>query len=171
MSQSSQLPVIHSATDRLVEANHHYADTVSELDQKKPRLKVAILSCMDTRLNLETQLGLLRGDAHMIRNAGGLVTDDALRSLAISQQHLGTREIMIVQHTDCGMLNFDDAKFRAELAHHPGPEPAWDVPGFTDVEESLRASMRRLRAIGWLITDSVRGFVLDAHTSRLRELH
>jgi carbonic anhydrase len=126
---------------------------------------------MDSRIALFGALGLRIGDAHLIRNAGGLPTDDALRSLAISQHRLGTRAIMLIGHTDCGMLGFDDPAFRAELAGFgPGPAPSWDVPGFTDVRDSVRRSLEVVRATPWLHTELVRGFVFDVGTAQLTEV-
>ena len=123
---------------------------------------------MDSRLALFGALGLRIGDAHLIRNAGAIATPDVLRSLAISQHKLGTREIAVIGHTDCGMSNFDDTAFRAELAASSGQQPEWDVPGFTDVAVSVAASVARIRDCGWLPhRDSVRGFVFDVRTAQL----
>jgi carbonic anhydrase len=126
---------------------------------------------MDSRLDLFGALGLDIGDAHLIRNAGGIPTDDALRSLALSQRYLGTREIVIIHHTNCGMDGFDDAAFRAELAAESGEEPPWRVDGFTDLYEDTRRSVRWVRDCGWLPhRDDVRGFVFDVATARLTEV-
>lgn len=116
-------------------------------------------------------LGLEEGDAHIIRNAGGLITDDAIRSLAISQRKLGTTDVMLIHHTDCGMLGFDDEGFRGELAQETGAEPGWDTPGFADVEQDVRDSMERIAASPFLAgTNSVRGFVYDVESGELREV-
>ena len=123
---------------------------------------------MDTRLALFEALGLNLGDAHLLRNAGAIATPDVLRSLAISQRALGTREIALIGHTDCGMTNFDDAAFRAELAAESGRQPDWDVPGFTDVAARVAESVARIRDCGWLPhRDSVRGFGFDVRTAQL----
>ena len=111
------------------------------------------------------------GDAHIIRNAGGLPTDDVLRSLAISQRYLGTTEVLILHHTDCGMHGFDDTAFRATLAAESGTEPPWDVPGFTDIEAKVRESLEIVRSCGWIPhRDLVRGFVYDVETAKITEV-
>jgi carbonic anhydrase len=126
---------------------------------------------MDARIELAAALGLRLGQAHLLRNAGGLPTDDMLRSLAVSQHMLGTREVMVVHHTDCGMLGLDDAAFRAELAESTGSPPSWDVPGFSELEPRVRTSVGRLRDCPWLPhRDQVRGFVFDVATGRLQEV-
>ena len=126
---------------------------------------------MDSRLDLFGALGLDIGDAHLIRNAGGIPTDDVLRSLALSQRALGTREIVIIHHTQCGMDGFDDAAFRRDLAIESGVTPTWSVEGFTDVDEAMRTSIRTVRECPWLPhRDSVRGFVFDVATAELREI-
>ena len=125
---------------------------------------------MDSRLDLFGAFGLAIGDAHLLRNAGGLLTDDMLRSLAISQRNLGTREIAIVHHTNCGMDRFDDAAFRSGLASETGERPRWDVPGFDDVHEQAKRSLATARACTWLPhRDSVRAFVFDVETGLLTE--
>jgi carbonic anhydrase len=126
---------------------------------------------MDSRLDLFGALGLEIGDAHLIRNAGGIPTDDALRSLALSQRALGTREIMLIHHTQCGMEGFDDEAFRAELTADSGEEPPWRVPGFTDVYEDTRRSVQTVRECKWLLhRDEVRGFVFDVATAKITEV-
>jgi carbonic anhydrase len=125
---------------------------------------------MDTRLDLLPALGLQIGEAHVMRNAGGLPTDDVLRSLAISQHKLGTTAVVLLHHTQCGMQGFDDATFRRELSTG-GAEPTWDVPGFTDVEAAMRESIRTVRECPWLLhRDDVRGFVFEVETGALREV-
>ncbi|MCW2522279.1 MAG: carbonic anhydrase [Frankiales bacterium] len=160
------------AIDLFLEHNAEYVQGFPGPRPKEPSLQVAVLACMDSRLALFGALGLEIGQAHLIRNAGGLATPDTLRSLAISQRMLGTREVAVVQHTDCGMLNFDDTAFRARLLAESGHEPPWDVPGFTDVEQSVRDSVGRIRASEWLEhRHSVRGFVFDVGTAKLTEIH
>ncbi|MGH8863009.1 MAG: beta-class carbonic anhydrase, partial [Jatrophihabitantaceae bacterium] len=138
---------------------------------QRPGLRLAVVACMDSRLDLFGALGLEVGDAHLLRNAGGIVTDDVLRSLAISQRSLGTREIVILHHTDCGMDDFDDVAFRAELAAESGRAPDWDVPGFSDVRADVRRSIQTVRACPWLpYRDDVRGFVFDVATAAIDEV-
>jgi carbonic anhydrase len=136
----------------------------------RPRRKVAVLACMDTRIDLFPMLGLERGDAHIIRNAGGLVTDDALRSLSISQRLLGTEEIVVVMHDDCGLQGASDDAFAAGLVAD-GAEPSWSLGGFDDVEATLRQGLGRLRSSRELrFRDRIRGFVFDPETGALREV-
>jgi carbonic anhydrase len=126
---------------------------------------------MDSRLDLFGALGLEIGDAHLLRNAGGVITPDVLRSLAISQRLLGTREIVVLHHTECGMDDFDDDAFRAELSAESGQAPEWDVPGFTDVRDDVRRSIEKVRACPWLPhRDDVRGFVFDVATAAIDEI-
>jgi carbonic anhydrase len=126
---------------------------------------------MDSRLDLFGALGLDIGDAHLIRNAGGLPTSDVLRSLALSQRSLGTRAVLIIHHTDCGMEGLDDAAFRAELAAESGQEPPWEVPDFDDLEATVRRSVRTVRECRWLPhRDDVRGFTFDIATANLAEV-
>lgn len=160
-----------AAVDRFAEANARYITTFPQPRPKEPGLQLAVLACMDSRLALFQALGLEIGDAHLIRNAGGLPTPDVLRSLAISQRYLGTREIAVIQHTDCGMLNFDDTEFRAKLVAETGSEPPWDVPGFSDVEDSVRKAVATLRDCEWLVgRDAVRGYVFDVRTAKISEV-
>lgn len=136
-----------------------------------PGRRVAILACMDARLNPYGLLGLSEGDAHVIRNAGGVVTDDEIRSLAISQRLLGTEEIMLIHHTDCGMLTFDDDEFRQDIQRETGIRPEWRAETFDDLDEDVRQSIARIKASPFIPkTDSVRGFVYDVETGRLREV-
>ena len=137
----------------------------------RPAKRLAVLACMDARLMPARLLGLEEGDAHVIRNAGGVVSDDAIRSLAISQHLLGTEEIVLIHHTDCGMLNITDDGFRARLRDEAGEEPGWPVHAFDDLEDHLRESVRRIRESPFIPrTDSVRGFVYEVETGRLREV-
>ncbi len=136
----------------------------------RPRRKVAVLSCMDTRIDLFPMLGLQRGDAHIIRNAGGLVTEDAIRSLAASQRLLGTEEIVVVMHDGCGLHRASEDEFRQTLAAD-GVLPTWRLGAFEDVEATLRDSLERLRAMPELPhRDHIRGFIFDPETGDLREV-
>ena len=160
-----------SATDRFLRANEAYTANAPGPLPAPPAQHVAVVTCMDARIDPAAALGLELGDAHVMRNAGGLVTDDVLRSLAISQRALGTREIVIIHHTQCGMSGFDDDAFRAELTAESGQEPPWRVPGFDDVQEQGRRSIETVRNCAWLPhRDEVRAFVLDVATARLTEI-
>jgi carbonic anhydrase len=160
-----------SAIDHLVHANSAYAAGFPGPRPLRPKLRLAIVACMDSRLDLFGALGLDIGDSHLIRNAGGVISPDVLRSLAISQRRLGTREIVLLHHTDCGMDNFDDAAFRAELAAESGAEPPWDQPGFADVREDVRRSIETVRGCLWLPhREDVRGFVFDVTTAAIEEV-
>jgi carbonic anhydrase len=160
-----------SAIDHLVHANEHYVETFPGPRPLRPKLRLTVITCMDSRLDLFGALGLDIGDAHLIRNAGGIPTDDVLRSLALSQRALGTREVVIIHHTQCGMDGFDDPAFRAELAAESGHEPPWRVDGFTDLYEDTRRSVRTVRECGWIPhRDDVRGFVFDVSTAKLTEV-
>jgi carbonic anhydrase len=161
-----------SATERLLANNGAYAQGFDrEGLPAPPALKVAIVACMDARLDPARALGLDEGDAHVIRNAGGVVTDDVIRSLAISQRKLGTREVMLIHHTDCGMMGITDDGFRAELQRDAGMAPAFAIESFTDVDADVRQSILRVRRSPFLLhTDAVRGFVYDVDTHALREV-
>jgi carbonic anhydrase len=159
-------------TDDLIRNAESYADGFGRGDlPAAPAKRVAVLACMDARLAPMKLLGLAEGDAHVIRNAGGVVTDDAIRSLAISQHKLGTEEIVLLHHTDCGLLTLTDDGFAQELEEAAGERPPWPVHAFDDVEASVRESMRRIRESPFVPrTDSVRGFVYEVETGRLREV-
>lgn len=160
-----------SAIDHLVRANRSYVETFPGPRPLRPKLRLTVIACMDSRLDLFGALGLDIGDAHLIRNAGGIPTDDVLRSLALSQRKLGTREVVIVHHTDCGMDGFDDEAFRAELAKESGVAPPWRVNGFTDLYEDTRRSVRTVRECGWVpYRNDVRGFVFDVATAAVIEV-
>src|SRR6266705_1233221 len=132
---------------------------------------LAVVACMDARLNVYGLLGLGDGEAHVIRNAGGVITDDEIRSLAISQRLLGTDEIMLIHHTDCGMLTFDDDGFRRQVQDETGIKPEWAAETFNDLDEDVRQSMARITASPFLPRkDQIRGFVYDVHRGRLREV-
>ncbi len=161
-----------SATDDLVKNNEAYAASFDKADLPlPPGKKVAVVACMDARLQVYEVLGLDVGDSHIIRNAGGVVTDDVIRSLAISQRLLGTEEIILIHHTDCGMLTFTDDAFKAELEHETGIKPAWAAEAFTDLDADVRQSIARIKASPFIPrTDAVRGFVYDVHSGALREV-
>jgi carbonic anhydrase len=160
-----------SAIDHLLHANETYVQSFPGARPLRPKLRLAVLACMDSRLDLFGALGLEIGDAHLVRNAGGMPTDDVLRSLALSQRNLGTREIVLIHHTDCGMFGFDDAEFRQMLADESGATPPWDVPGFTDLEADMRRSMAVVRECRWLPhRNDVRGFIFDVTTAQIIEI-
>jgi carbonic anhydrase len=161
-----------SATDDLLQNAGEYAANFDKADLPlPPARKVAVLACMDARLVPSRILGLKEGDAHIIRNAGGVVTDDAIRSLAISQRLLGTEEIVLLHHTDCGMLTFSDDEFKRSIQDETGIKPAWAVEAFGDLEEDVRQSIARIQASPFIPNkDSVRGFVYDVHTGAVREV-
>jgi len=161
-----------TATEKLLARNEQYAQTFAPKEDGQPVKKVAILACMDARLDPARALGLEEGDAHVIRNAGGVVTHDALRSLAISQHLLGTEEIILIQHTDCGMQKFTDDELADLLEAHAGERAPFDGHAFGDLEDNLRESIRALKESPFLLkTDAVRGFVFDVESGLLRELH
>jgi carbonic anhydrase len=136
-----------------------------------PSRQVAVLACMDARLNVYAILGLADGEAHVIRNAGGVVTDDEIRSLAISQRLLGTREIILIHHTDCGMLTFTDDVFKRSIQDETGIKPPWSAEAFGDLAEDVRQSVARIKASPFIPhTDAVRGFVFDVGTGKLNEV-
>ena len=160
-----------SVTDQLVANNDRYAASFSKGSlPMPPARKVAVLACMDARLDPARALGLEEGDAHVIRNAGGVVTDDTIRSLAISQHALGTEEIVLIHHTDCGMLTFKDDDFRASLQDTTGIKPTWAPEAFPDLEEDVRQSIRRIEASPFVPNKNVRGFVYEVETGKLREV-
>ncbi len=161
-----------SSTDDLLENARAYAESFDNGEVPlRPARKVAVLACMDSRMDLVGLLGLELGDAHMIRNAGGVVTDDAIRSLAISQRMLGTQEIVLLHHTDCGMQTFSDDDFKRSLLEETGIKPAWAVEAFDDLDEDVRQSIARIQASPFIPhKHSVRGFVYDVHTGELREV-
>ena len=161
-----------SATDELLKNAKAYAERFDKGDLPLPPAKgVAIVACMDARIIPTRLFGLEEGDAHVIRNAGGVVTDDEIRSLAISQRLLGTTEIILVHHTECGMLTFTEDEFRRRLQEETGMKPPWAVEAFDDLDGDLRQSMARIRASPFIPhTSAVRGFVYDVHTGALREV-
>jgi carbonic anhydrase len=160
-----------SVTDRLLAANQRYAAAFHDPGMDaRPVLKVAVVACMDARIDLHRALGLELGDCHTIRNAGGVVTDDTIRSLTISQRALGTRSVVLIHHTNCGLQSITE-DFRTDLEHEVGQRPTWAVEAFTDIDQDVRQSMNRVRTSPFLAyTDDVRGFVFDVHTGLLREI-
>ena len=161
-----------TATDELLSNADDYAASFDKADLPlAPGRKVAVVACMDARLNPYGVLGLREGDAHVIRNAGGVVTDDAIRSLAISQHLLGTEEVILIHHTGCGMLTFSDEDFTSKLEQDAGERPDWPVETFGDLDEDVRESIARVRTSPFVPRkDSVRGFVYEIETGRLREV-
>jgi carbonic anhydrase len=161
-----------SMTDELLRNAESHAASFDKGDLPiPPARKLAVLACMDARLNPYAILGLQEGDAHIIRNAGGVVTDDEIRSLAISQRLLGTEEIILIHHTDCGMLTFTDDEFKREVQDDVGIKPTWAVEAFPDLEEDVRQSIARIQASPFIPRkDSVRGFVYEVESGRLREV-
>jgi carbonic anhydrase len=161
-----------SATDELLQNNEAYAASFDKGDlPMPPAKKVAVVACMDARLNPFGILGLQEGDAHVIRNAGGVVTDDEIRSLAISQRLLGTEEIILIHHTDCGMRTFTDDEFKRSVQDDVGIKPEWAAEAFADLDEDVRQSIARINASPFIPSkDSVRGFVYEVETGRLREV-
>jgi len=161
-----------STTDDLLANVDAYAASFDKGDlPMPPARKVAIVACMDARLNPYGLLGLQEGDAHVIRNAGGVVTDDTIRSLAISQRLLGTEEIVLIHHTDCGMLTFKDDAFKDSILKDVGIKPAWAVEAFPDLDEDVRHSVKRIEASPFIPKkDSVRGFVYEVESGNLREV-
>lgn len=160
-----------SVTDELLANNAAYAASFSGPLPLPPSKHIAVLACMDARLNVYGALGLNEGEAHVIRNAGGVVTDDEIRSLAISQRLLGTKEIVLIHHTDCGMVTFTDADFKASIEAETGIRPAWAAEAFTDAAEDVKQSIHRILASPFIPhKDSVRGFVFDVATGKLNEV-
>ena len=161
-----------SVIDELVRNSETYAEGFDKSDlPMPPAKKLAIVACMDARLNPYALLGLNEGDAHVIRNAGGVVTDDEIRSLAISQRLLGTEEIMLIHHSDCGMLTFNDEEFSRQVEDDTGIRPEWSAEAFEDLDEDVRESIGRIKSSPFIPKkDAVRGFVYDVKTGALREV-
>ncbi|MFJ8886229.1 beta-class carbonic anhydrase [Streptomyces sp. NPDC102402] len=160
-----------TVTDRLVELNTRYAKAFTDPGMDaRPVLRVAVVACMDARLDLHRALGLELGDCHTIRNAGGVVTEDVIRSLTISQRALGTRSVVLIHHTNCGMESLTE-EFRQDLEREVGQRPSWAVEAYSDADQDVRQSMQRVRTSPFLLhTDDVRGFVFDVTTGELREI-
>jgi carbonic anhydrase len=159
-----------TVTDDLLANNAEYASRFSGPLPLPPARQIAIVACMDARLNVHGLLGLAEGDAHVIRNAGGGVTADVLRSLAISQRLLGTREIVLIHHTDCGMLTFTDDDFRQGIEKEVGIRPQWAAEAFPDIDADVRQSIARITSDPFVPHKNVRGFVFDVATGKLREV-
>ena len=160
-----------TATDEYLANNARYAEGFSGPLPMPPSEHVAVVACMDARLNVYAILGLGDGEAHVIRNAGGVITDDEIRSLAISQRLLGTREIILIHHTDCGMLTFTDDAFKRSIQDETGVKPSWGAESFPDLEEDVRQSIARIKASPFVpYTDAIRGFVFDVATGKLNEV-
>jgi carbonic anhydrase len=161
-----------SVTEELLQNNAAYAQTFEKGDlQLSPARGVAVVACMDARLDVHKILGLKEGDAHVIRNAGGVITDDEIRSLTISQRLLGTREIILIHHTDCGMLTFSDDELKAQIHEDVGLKPHFSMESFLDLEEDVQQSIARIQASPFIPhKQSVRGFIYEVETGRLREV-
>jgi len=160
-----------SATDDLIASNRRYAESFTSESPGRPARGVAVVACMDARMDVYALLGLAPGEAHVIRNAGGEVTDDVLRSLTISQHELGTTEIVLIHHTKCGMQTFTNKEFKHELEVETGHKPHWATLAFTDVHADVRKSIARVLACPFLLhADRVRGFVFDVSDGQLREI-
>ena len=161
-----------SVTDELLENNAAYAESFQKGELPLPPARgVAVVACMDARLDVHKILGLEEGDAHVIRNAGGVITDDEIRSLTISQRLLGTREVILIHHTDCGMLTFSDDELKAQIYEEVGLKPHFSMESFSDLEEDVRQSIARIKASPFVPhKESVRGFIYEVETGRLREV-
>jgi carbonic anhydrase len=160
-----------SVTDEYLENNRRYAAGFSGPLPMPPGNGVAVVACMDARLNVYALLGLAEGEAHVIRNAGGVITDDAIRSLAISQRLLGTHEIILIHHTDCGMLTFNDDQFKQDIQDETGIKPPWAAEAFRDLDTDVLQSIARIKNSPFVPhTDEVRGFVFDVGNGRLTEV-
>ena len=162
-----------STTDELLRNNERYAESFDKGDLPTPPAKqIAIITCMDARLSPYVMLGLSEGDAHVIRNAGGVITDDEVRSLTISQRLLGTREIILIHHTDCGMLTFSDDELKAQIHEDVGLKPHFSMESFSDLEEDVRQSIARIQTSPFIPhKERVRGFIYEVETGRLREVN
>lgn len=160
-----------TVTDEYLANNATYASTFEGPLPLPPSKHVAVVACMDARLDVYRILGLAEGEAHVIRNAGGVITDDEIRSLAISQRLLGTKEIILIHHTDCGMLTFTDDDFKKTILDETGIKPEWAAEAFADVNDDVRQSLRRIEASPFVTKhESVRGFVFDVATGKLNEV-
>ncbi|ALG12989.1 beta-class carbonic anhydrase [Kibdelosporangium phytohabitans] len=160
-----------SVTDELLANNARYAESFQGPLPLPPAKQVAVVACMDARINVYGVLGLNEGEAHVIRNAGGVVTEDEIRSLAISQRLLGTKEIILIHHTDCGMLTFTDDGFKQSILEDVGVKPSWAAEAFPDLDDDVRQSVARIKNSPFIpVKDSVRGFVFDVATGKLNEV-
>ena len=160
-----------SVTDEYLRNNLAYAEQFAGPLPMPPSRHTAVVACMDARLNVYGMLGMKEGESHVIRNAGGVVADDAIRSLAISQRLLGTTEIILIHHTDCGMLTFTDDAFKRSIQDETGIKPPWSAESFTDLDEDVRQSIARIKASPFIPhKDAIRGFVFDVATGKLNEV-
>ncbi|SEB11700.1 MULTISPECIES: carbonic anhydrase [unclassified Mycobacterium] len=160
-----------TVTDEYLANNQAYAESFTGPLPLPPSKHVAVVACMDARLDVYRILGVREGEAHVIRNAGGVITDDEIRSLAISQRLLGTREIILIHHTDCGMLTFTDDDFKKAIQDETGLKPAWAAEAFSDIAEDVRQSLRRIEANPFVTKhESLRGFIFDVATGKLNEV-
>jgi len=158
-------------TDKYLENNKTYVASFQGPLPLPPANKIAVLACMDARLNVYGALGLSEGESHVIRNAGGVVTDDEIRSLSISQRLLGTEEIILIHHTDCGMLTFTDDEFKSSIQDEIGIKPEWAAESFTDLETDVRQSIARIKQSPFIPKkDNIRGFIFDVATGELNEV-
>jgi carbonic anhydrase len=162
-----------SVTDELLQNNATYAESFDKGGLPSPPARgAAVVACMDACLDVHKNLGLEEGDAHVIRNAGGVITDDEIRSLTISQRLLGTREVILIHHTDCGMLTFSDDELKQQIQEEAGIKPHFSMESFSDLEQDVRQSIRRIQASPLIPhKDSVRGFIYEVETGRLREVN
>ena len=160
------------AADQIRDANRAWAEAhFAGSAPRTPARHLVVVTCMDSRIDVFGAFGLTNGQAHIVRNAGGLITEDVLRSIALSQRKLGTVDVVIVQHTDCGMHHFDDPAFRRELTEQTGVAPHWDVVGFDDVDASVRRQVQAVAESPWLAAaGGVAGFVYDVDTGLLRQV-
>jgi carbonic anhydrase len=169
--QLSRVPGVNVIDDLVANNAAFAAGLPARHLEIEPRRRLVVVTCMDSRLDVFAALGLHEGEAHVLRNAGGVITDDVIRSLAVSQRRLGTREVMLIHHTDCGMQSLTDDGFRAELQAATGLAPAFAIESFTDLDADVRQSILRVRRSPFLLhRDRVRGFVYDVDTHRLREV-
>jgi carbonic anhydrase len=160
-----------SVTDEYLVNNERYASTFKGPLPMPPSAQVAVVACMDARMDVYRILGLGEGEAHVIRNAGGVITDDEIRSLAISQRLLGTKDIILIHHTDCGMLTFTDDEFKRAIQDDTGIKPEWAAEAFPDLEEDVRQSLRRIETSPFVTKhESLRGFIFDVATGKLNEV-
>lgn len=158
-------------TDQYLENNKKYAANFQGPLPLPPKNQIAVLACMDARINVYGALGIQEGESHVIRNAGGVVTDDEIRSLAISQRLLGTKEIILIHHTDCGMLTFSDDEFKKSIQDETGIKPEWAAEAFSDLEVDVKQSIARIKQSPFIPhTDNVRGFIFDVATGLLNEV-
>ena len=160
-----------TVTDQYLDNNKKYAANFQGPLPLPPKNQIAVLACMDARINVYAALGIQEGESHVIRNAGGVVTDDEIRSLAISQRLLGTKEIILIHHTDCGMLTFSDDEFKKSIQDETGIKPEWAAEAFSDLEVDVRQSIARIKQSAFIPhTNSVRGFIFDVATGLLNEV-